>query len=330
MAAAAAGARHDRRAVGRGQAGRGAQPRRDRRRAARARRARSGLASFSREFRAGMAARAPTLGDAGPSDPAAGSPSCATAPARAGDGQRARRGALERELGRLRDDAAHTGGVAVAYEQATELLPARASTSATPTASPSRPSPGSTTRSTGASAAGSPRRRAPGARSRPASSSSATRTRTRAWTPARIAERAGRPVRALGHLHGVAQAPPGRRALPPRAARGRRALRWRRPREARGQGGRALAQGTPLVASPDAPIADFDPKTDPRTNGFRYARGLPRRALPARRAHPPHQPARRARLRRAAQLPPPHHPARDALRGAAPPRPPRTTTSTAA
>ena len=29
--------------------------------------------------------------------------------------------------------------------------------------------------------------------------------------------------------------------------------------------------GTPLVASPDAPIADFDPKTDPRTNGFRYA-----------------------------------------------------------
>jgi Dyp-type peroxidase family len=29
--------------------------------------------------------------------------------------------------------------------------------------------------------------------------------------------------------------------------------------------------GTPLVASPDAPIADFDPKSDPRTNGFRYA-----------------------------------------------------------
>ena len=29
--------------------------------------------------------------------------------------------------------------------------------------------------------------------------------------------------------------------------------------------------GTPLVVSPDAPIADFEPKTDPRANDFRYA-----------------------------------------------------------
>ena len=29
--------------------------------------------------------------------------------------------------------------------------------------------------------------------------------------------------------------------------------------------------GTPLVVSPDAPIADFEPKTDPRVNAFRYA-----------------------------------------------------------
>ena len=141
---------------------------------------------------------------------------------------------------------------------------------------------------------------------------------TRVDPAAHAAERAGRPVRALGHLHGVAQALPGRRALPPRAARGRRALRRRRPREARGQGRRALAQRHAAGHSPRTRRSRTSTPRRPSANDFRYAAADPRRpALPARRAHPPHQPARRARLRRAAQLPPSHHPARDALRPAA-------------
>ncbi|MGZ6675601.1 MAG: hypothetical protein ACXVFM_24960, partial [Solirubrobacteraceae bacterium] len=82
------------------------------------------LATFSREFRAGMPARAATLGDAGPSDPVNWEPELhgaglhVLATVNALDG-----GALEREITRLRSDAASAGGVAVAYEQRTELLP---------------------------------------------------------------------------------------------------------------------------------------------------------------------------------------------------------------
>ena len=77
--------------------------------------------------------------------------------------------------------------------------------------------------------------------------------------------RAGRPVRALGHLHGC-------------GASSTRTSRWsadvlREAAELYGGGDREkLAakvvgrwpNGTPLVVSPDAPIADFEPKTDPR------------------------------------------------------------------
>jgi Dyp-type peroxidase family len=82
------------------------------------------LATFSREFRAGMPARAATLGDTGPSDPATWEPELhgaglhVLATVNALDDR-----ALEHELTRLRSDAASAGGVAVAYDQRTELLP---------------------------------------------------------------------------------------------------------------------------------------------------------------------------------------------------------------
>jgi Dyp-type peroxidase family len=82
------------------------------------------LASFSHEFRAGMPARAETLGDAGPSDPAHWEPELrgaglhVLATVNALD-----EGALAHEITRLRSDAASAGGVAVAYEQRTQLLP---------------------------------------------------------------------------------------------------------------------------------------------------------------------------------------------------------------
>ena len=82
------------------------------------------IASFSREFRGGMVARAATLGDAGPSDPERWEPELrgeglhVLATVNALDD-----GALARELGRLREDAEHAGAVAVAYEQPTSHLP---------------------------------------------------------------------------------------------------------------------------------------------------------------------------------------------------------------
>ena len=82
------------------------------------------LATFSHEFRAGMPARAETLGDAGPSDPANWEPELlgaglhVLATVNALDD-----GALVHEITRLRSDAASAGGVAAAYEQRTELLP---------------------------------------------------------------------------------------------------------------------------------------------------------------------------------------------------------------
>ena len=79
---------------------------------------------FSAEFCAGMAASAATLGDSGPSDPQGWEHGLhdralhvlATVNARSED-------ALRAELARLRDGAAHAGGVTVAYEQPAKLLP---------------------------------------------------------------------------------------------------------------------------------------------------------------------------------------------------------------
>ena len=90
--------------------------------------------------------------------------------------------------------------------------------------------------------------------------------------------------------------------------------------------------GTPLALSPDAPRRGRvlgDPRADQRLR----LRGRPRRAeVPARRPHPPRQPARRRRLlRRPAHQPPPDRAPRPRLRHAAPAgRASRTTASTAA
>jgi Dyp-type peroxidase family len=82
------------------------------------------LASFSHEFRAGMPARAETLGDAGPSDPANWEPGLLGAGLHVLATVNALEdGALSREITRLRSDAASAGGVVTAYEQRTELLP---------------------------------------------------------------------------------------------------------------------------------------------------------------------------------------------------------------
>jgi Dyp-type peroxidase family len=79
---------------------------------------------FSQEFCEGMATSAEVLGDAGPSDPGGWDDGLndralhvlATVNARD-------EGGLREELGRLRDEAARAGGVAVAYEQPARLLP---------------------------------------------------------------------------------------------------------------------------------------------------------------------------------------------------------------
>ena len=231
------------------------------------------VGSFSREFRAGMAARAPTLGDAGPSDPDRWEPGLrdgalhVLATVNALD-----QGALERELGRLRDDAAHTGGVAVAYEQATELLP------------------GSREHFGYADGFAQPAL---------AGVDDGTDRRIGGGVPeAKGAWRALAPGEfVLGYEDEDTRVDPERK-LPSAPAdpfgRSGTYMVWRKLyqdvalfrhvlREAAAVYGggdhEKLAakvvgrwpNGTPLVVSPDAPIADFEPKTDPRTNGFRYA-----------------------------------------------------------
>jgi Dyp-type peroxidase family len=231
------------------------------------------IASFSREFRAGMAARAPTLGDAGPSDPDRWEPELrdgalhVLATVNALD-----RDALEGELGRLRDDAAHTGGVAVAYEQPTELLP------------------GSREHFGYADGFAQPAL---------AGVDDATDRRIGGGVPvAKGAWRALAPGEfVLGYEDEDTRVDP-ERGLPSAPAdpfgRSGTYMVWRKLHQdvalfrhvlheaAELYGGgdhEKLAakvvgrwpNGTPLVVSPDTPIADFEPKTDPRTNGFRYA-----------------------------------------------------------
>ncbi len=231
------------------------------------------LATFSHEFRAGMPARAETLGDAGPSDPATWEPELrgaglhVLATVNALDD-----GALAHEITRLHSDAASAAASPWPTSSAPSCSPARASTSATPTASPSRRSPGAaTTRATGASAAASPRPRARGVRSPQASSSSATRTRTRASI------RSAR-CRARRPTPSDARAPTWCGASSTRTWRSSATCCARPPRSTTEATTRSLAakvvgrwpNGTPLVLSPDAPIADFDAKTA-TANAFRYA-----------------------------------------------------------
>ena len=231
------------------------------------------IATFSHEFRAGMAARAATLGDAGPSDPDRWEPELhgdalhvlATVNALDAD-------CLQRELGRLRDDAAQTGGVAVAYEQATELLPG------------SREHFGYADGFAQPAIAGV---------------ADATDRRIGGGVPeAKGAWRALAPGEfILGYEdedtrvdpnHALPSAPAdpyGRsgtymvwRKLYQDVALFRHVLREAAPLYSGGDHEKLAAKvvgrwpnGTPLVVSPDAPIADFEPKTDPRINAFRYA-----------------------------------------------------------
>ena len=236
------------------------------------------IATFSKEFRAGMAARAPTLGDAGPSDPDRWEPELrdgalhVLATVNALDV-----GALQRELGRLRDDAEHAGGVAVAYEQPTVLLPS-------PDERGSREHFGYADGFAQPAIAGV---------------EDATDRRIGGGVPeAKGAWRALAPGEfILGYEDEDTRVDPNRK-LPHAPAdpfgRSGTYMVWRKLyqdvalfrhvlREAAGLYGggdhEKLAakvvgrwpNGTPLVVSPDAPIADFEPRTDPRTNAFRYA-----------------------------------------------------------
>ena len=126
------------------------------------------------------------------------------------------------------------------------------------------------------------------------------------------------PLGAQRHVHGLAQAPPGRRAVAAHVcATPAQLYHGGDERKLAGEGRRPLAQRHAAGHAPGhARRRDFDPAA-PGANDFRYARRPRRAALPARRAHPPLQPARRARLRGHAELPPPHDPPRDALRRAA-------------
>ena len=257
------------------------------------------LATFPDEFREGMAARAERLGDRGPSAPA----NWEAGPrhrrgARAGDALRRRRGAARagargaarrRRRGRDQDRprAARRGA-----------RPGSRTTSASPTGSRSRRSRAAAWRRGRATA--SPTAAAAGGRSGPASSCTATRTRTgccpprparpsTATAPSPSTASSSMDVAAFRRFVGATTDFPGGPEL--LAAK----LVGRRPR-------RHAARATPAAI-----------------NDFSYARRPRRPALPARRPHPPRQPARLAGLlRRPALQPPPPHPPRPLLRPAAP------------
>ena len=231
------------------------------------------IASFSREFRAGMASRAPTLGDAGASDPERWEPELrdgalhVLATVNALD-----QGALERALGRLRDDAAH----AVAWRWPTSSGPSCWPGSrehfgyADGFAQPALA--GVDERPTGASAAGCPwptgawRALAPGEFVLGYEDED-TRVDPKRGLPSAPADPFGRSGTYMVW-----------RKLHQDVALFRRVLREAAELYGDGDHEKLAAKvvgrwpnGTPLVVSPDAPIADFEPKTDPRTNGFRYA-----------------------------------------------------------
>jgi Dyp-type peroxidase family len=231
------------------------------------------LGTFSREFRAGMAARAAKLGDACPSDPANWEPELTggglhvLATVNALD-----EAALQRELGRLRDDCAHTGGVAMAYEQRTELLPeAREHFGYTDGfAQPALAgSDDPTDRRIGGGvpeADGAWRALAPGEFVLGYEDED-TRVDPERGLPSAPADPFGRSGTYMVW-----------RKLYQDVALFRHVLREAAELYGGGNHEKLAAKvvgrwpnGTPLVASPDAPIADFDPKSDPRTNGFRYA-----------------------------------------------------------
>jgi Dyp-type peroxidase family len=231
------------------------------------------IVSFSKEFRAGMAARALTLGDAGPSAPDRWEPELrdgalhVLATVNALD-----RGALARGLGRLRDDAAHTGGVAVAYEQPTELLSGSrehfgyADGFAQPALAGvddaiDRRIGGGVPEANGAWRALAPGEFVLGYEDED------TRLDPKRGLPSAPADPFGRSGTYMVW-----------RKLHQDVALFRRVLREAAELYGGGDHEKLAAKvvgrwpnGTPLVVSPDAPIADFEPRSDPRTNDFRYA-----------------------------------------------------------
>jgi Dyp-type peroxidase family len=229
---------------------------------------------FSGEFCEGMAARATTLGDAGPSDPENWEPELrdegalhllATVNALTADD-------LDEELRRLRDDAARIGGVAVAHRQDAELLdgsrehfgyadgfaqPAIAGN----TGDRDRRVGGGIPEADGqwrALAPGEfvlgyededtlvdPERRLPNAPADPLGRSGTYMVWRKLYQDVALFRRT---------LHDAAACYHGgdHEKLAAKVVG-----RW--------------PNGTPLVRSPDAPFADFEPATDPRVNDFRYA-----------------------------------------------------------
>ena len=224
--------------------------------------------------------------------------------------------ALEAEAGRWERALRAAGQRARARPRAAgrRCSASSASTSASPTASRSRPSRASPARTSAARAI--PYKRAPWW--------PLSRTRWRAVKPGEFVlgyededrgprARAARALRPQRELHGVAQAPPGRRRLP-RAARRAGAAPGPRRGARRGQARRALARRQPAGrCAPTAPTRRWA-TTSERANDFRYGDDPLGPALPARRPRAAHQPARRARLGGPADRAPPDPAPRDALR----------------
>ena len=248
------------------------------------------LDSFPDEFREGMAARAERLGDRGPSAPEHWEAGLGTGEAhvlvtvyarrrraarrgargaarrrRRGRGRRSSTSSARRRSRAARDHFGFFDGIA-------------------------QPAIAGQRRGAAARRRPAGRRAAAGARSRPASSCSATRTRT-----ARLPEAPAAPFDRNGTFVVYRKLRDGRRRVPALRRRARRALPGR-PGAAGGQDRRPLARRHAARASRPTgrtPALAADPAADQRLLATRDDPRGP--ALPARRAHPPRQPARRAR-----------------------------------
>ena len=269
------------------------------------------LDSFPDEFREGMAARAEQLGDRGPSAPEHWEAGLGTGEAHvlvtvyAIDDEH-----LERRWPRCSARTPRRGASTLVHEQRAEALPggrdhfgffdgiaqpavAGSGVRAAPGRRPAR------------------RRRRLARRRAPASSCSATSTRT-ARCPPRRPRRSTATARSSSTASCAWTSPRSGASSASAATTPAAPSCWRPRSSAAGRDGTPLARlarraRTPAIAGDPGAINDFSYADDPR-----------RPALPARRPHPPRQPARRRRLlRRPAVQPPPHHPPRPRLRPAA-------------
>ena len=220
------------------------------------------LDSFPEEFREGMAARAERLGDRGPSAPRHWEPGLGTGEAHV----LVTVYAVDDEHLDARAEALQTvgaeGASTVINETRAEALEAGATTSASPTGSPSRPA--RLRRGRPRPATASPTATARGATWQWASSCSATTTRTAAC-PRRPRRRSTATARSWSTAS-CARTPRRSGASSPSRAPSTRAAR----RSSRRRSSAAGRDGTPLSVSPDAP--DPSVAADPaRINDFSYA-----------------------------------------------------------